>query len=69
MRGQITGTVDALGTGVRPDWSMSIRDLHGDRVAYARQHFVVGSADQDMRDAWLVISLYFLQNSYFNGLG
>lgn len=61
IRGQITGTVDALGTGVRPDWSMHITtaDANGEPLAAAQQHFVVGPPDQDMRvlSRWKVVTL------------
>ncbi|CAK9115967.1 unnamed protein product [Durusdinium trenchii] len=59
VRGQITGTVSSLGTGVRPDWSMHITDAKGSTVGHAHQHFVVGPPDQDMRvlSRWKVVTV------------
>ncbi|CAJ1415592.1 unnamed protein product [Effrenium voratum] len=51
IRGQVTGPVSGMGTGLRQDWDMEVRerDAGRDLVASARQHFVIGNPDQDMR--------------------
>mmetsp|Transcript_8105 Transcript_8105/g.18964 ORF Transcript_8105/g.18964 Transcript_8105/m.18964 type:complete len:310 (+) Transcript_8105:113-1042(+) len=59
LRGQITGPVSSFGTGVRQVWSMHLRNSDGKLVAKAKQHFVIGSADQDMRvlSRWKVVTM------------
>ncbi|CAE7242488.1 Iigp1 [Symbiodinium sp. CCMP2592] len=60
LRGQITGPVSSFGTGVRQVWSMHLQNATTGRlVAKAQQHFVIGSATQDMRvlSRWKVETL------------
>ncbi|CAE8636956.1 unnamed protein product [Polarella glacialis] len=50
LRGKMNGALEGAGTGVRQVWSMNISNTStGASIAHAKQHFTVGTVDQNFR--------------------